>query len=156
MKIRVLPRAFFEKIKGTPDEIELLDNSKIISINSSWGWDSEPPFSPALRGHAHLLVLNFDDIANEPETPEDLGRAVMFSPEMAERIMRFVDDGGMPLFVHCAAGISRSGAVGELLNWYFNRYLTDNKADYDDFIQNNRQILPNPIVRRIMIKVLAE
>ena len=156
MKIRVLPRAFFEKIKGTPDEIELLNNSKIISINSSWGWASEPPFSQAVREHAHLLVLNFDDIANEPETPEDLGRAVMFSPEMAERIMRFVDDGRMPLLVHCAAGISRSGAVGEVLNWYFNRYLTDNKTDYDDFIQNNRQILPNPLVRKIMMKVLTE
>ena len=156
MKIRVLPRAFFEKIKGTPDEIELLDNSKIISINSSWGCASEPPFSPALCGHYHLLVLNFDDIANEPETPEDLGHAVMFFPELAERIMRFVDDGRMPLLVHCAAGISRSGAVGEVLNWYFNRYLTNNRTDYDDFIQNNRQILPNPIVRKIMIKVLAE
>ena len=156
MKIRVLPRAFFEKIKGTSDEIELLDNSKIISINSSWRWASEPPFSPDLRGHEHLLVLNFDDIANEPETPEDLGRLVMFSTEMAERIMRFVDDGRMPLLVHCAAGISRSGAVGEVLNWYFNRYLTDNKTDHDDFIQNNRQILPNPLVRKIMMKVLTE
>lgn len=156
MKIRVLPRAFFETIKGTPDEITLLESSKIISINSSWGWDSEPPFSPELRGHKHLLVMNFDDIANEPETPEDLGQAVMFSPEMAERIRRFVDDGRMPLLVHCAAGISRSGAVGEVLNWYFNRYLTNNRTDYNDFIQNNRQILPNPIVRKIMIKVLAE
>ena len=156
MKIRVLPRAFFEKIRGTRDEIELLDSHKVISINSSWGWDSEPPFSPALRGHGHLLVLNFDDIANEPETPEDLGRAVMFSPEMAEQIMRFVDDGAMPLLVHCAAGISRSGAVGEVLNWYFNRYLTDNKTDYNDFIRNNRQILPNPLVRKIMMKILTE
>ena len=155
MKIRVLPRAFFETIRGTPDEIALLDNSKIISINSSWGCASEPPFSPALRGHEHLLILNFDDVAQEPETPEDLGRLVMFSPEMAERIRRFVDDGRMPLLVHCAAGISRSGAVGEALNWYFNRYLTDNKTDYNDFIQNNRQILPNPLVRKIMMKVLT-
>lgn len=156
MQIRVLPRAFFEKIKGTPDEIMLLDSSKIISINSSWGWDSEPPFSPELRGHKHLLVMNFDDIANEPETPEDLGQAVMFTPEMAEQIMRFVDDGGMPLLVHCAAGISRSGAVGEVLNWYFNRYLSNNRTDYDNFIQNNRQILPNPIVRKIMMQKLTE
>lgn len=156
MKIRVLGRAFFEKIKGSADEIELLGSYKIISINSTWGWDSEPPFSPELRGHEHLLILKFDDIANEPETPEDLGEAVMFTLEMAERIMCFVDDGGMPLLIHCAAGISRSGAVGEVLNWYFNRYLTDNKTDYDDFIQNNRQILPNPLVRKIMMKVLAE
>ena len=85
MKIRVLPRIFFEKVKGTPTEAELLEKAKIISINSSWG-----------------------------------------------------------------------GAVGEVLNWYFNRYLERNAADDEDFTQNNRQIMPNTIVRRIMLKVLAE
>lgn len=85
MKIRVLPRIFFEKVKGTPTEAELLEKAKIISINSSWG-----------------------------------------------------------------------GAVGEVLNWYFSRYLERNAADDEDFTQNNRQIMPNTIVRRIMLKVLAE
>lgn len=85
MKIRVLPRIFFKKVKGTPTEAELLAKAKIISINSSWG-----------------------------------------------------------------------GAVGEVLNWYFNRYLERNAADDEDFTQNNRQIQPNTIVRRIMLKVLAE
>ena len=93
MKIRVLPRAFFEKIKGTQDESVVLDNSKVISINSSWGWDAEPPFSPELQNHRNLLILFFDDIVNEPETPEDLGRLILFAPAMAEQIMRFVDDG---------------------------------------------------------------
>lgn len=53
MKIRVLPRAFFEKVKGTPTEVELLEKSKIISINSSWGWDDTPPFAllPPLGQH---------------------------------------------------------------------------------------------------------
>ena len=75
---------------------------------------------------------------------------------MAHAIMRFVDDGKLPLLVHCTAGISRSGAVGEVLNWYFNRYLETNTADDEDFVENNRQILPNTIVRRIMLEVLAE
>lgn len=154
MKIRVLPRAFFEKIKATPDESVVLDNSKVISINSSWGWDAEPPFSPELQNHRNLLILFFDDIVNEPETPEDLGRSILFAPAMAEQIMRFVDDGKMPLLVHCTAGISRSGAVGEVLNWYFNRYLETNPEDDADFTRNNRQILPNSIVRRIMLEVL--
>ena len=35
MKIKVLPRIFFEKVKGTPTEVELLEKAKIISINSS-------------------------------------------------------------------------------------------------------------------------
>ena len=154
MKIRVLPRTFFEKTKGTPTEAELLAKSKIISINSSWGFDETPPFSPELLNHPHLLTLTFDDICNEPEIPEDLGNAVLFNENMAQQIMRFVDDGELPLLVHCTAGISRSGAVGEVLNWYFNRYLETNTADDEDFVQNNRQILPNTIVRRIMLKVL--
>ena len=156
MKIRVLPRMFFEKIKGTPTEAELLAKSKIISINSSWGFDDTPPFSEELLNHPHLLTLTFDDICNEPETPEDLGNAVLFNEATAQQIMRFVDDGKLPLLVHCTAGISRSGAVGEVLNWYFNRYLEPNTADNEEFEQNNRQIQPNTLVRRIMLKVLAE
>ena len=156
MKIKVLPRIFFEKVKGTPTEAELLAKSKIISINSSWGFDDTPPFSEELLNHPHLLTLTFDDICNEPETPEDLGNAVLFNEAMAQQIMRFVDDGKLPLLVHCTAGISRSGAVGEVLNWYFNRYLERNAADDEDFTQNNRQIQPNTIVRRIMLEELAE
>ena len=156
MKIRVLPRAFFEKVKGTPTELELLEKAKIISINSSWGFDDAPPFSDSFLKHPHLLTLTFDDICNEPETPEELGYAILFNKDMAHAIMRFVDDGKLPLLVHCTAGISRSGAVGEVLNWYFNRYLENNTADNEDFEQNNRQIQPNTIVRRIMLKVLQE
>ena len=156
MKIRVLPRAFFEKVKGTPTEVELLEKSKIISINSSWGFDDTPPFSERFLTHTHLLTLTFDDLCNEPETPEELGNAILFNEDMAHAIMRFVDDRQLPLLVHCTAGISRSGAVGEVLNWYFNRYLERNAVDYEDFTQNNRQIQPNPLVRRIMLKVLQE
>ena len=154
MKIRVLPRKFFEKIKGTPTEADLLEKSKIISINSSWGFDDAPPFSESFLKHPNLLALTFDDLCNEPETPEDLGNAILFNKDMALAIMRFVDDGKLPLLVHCTAGISRSGAVGEVLNWYFNRYLETNTADDEDFTQNNRQIQPNTIVRRIMLKIL--
>ena len=156
MKIRVLPRAFFEKIKGTPTEANLLEKYKIISINSSCRFDDTPPFSEEYLNHPHLLSLTFDDICNEPETPEDQGNAVLFNAAMAQLIMRFIDDGELPLLVHCTAGISRSGAVGEVLNWYFNRYLETNTADNEDFVRNNRQILPNTIVRKIMLKVLQE
>ena len=115
MKIRVLPRVFFEKVKGTPTEVELLEKSKIISINSSGGFDEAPPFSEKYLKHPYLLTLNFDDVCNEPETPEDLSNVILFNKDMAHAIIRFVDDGKLPLLVHCTAGISRSGAVGEVL-----------------------------------------
>ena len=156
MKIRVLPRIFFEKVKGTSVEAELLEKAKIISINSSWGFDDTPPFSEDLLNHPHLLILTFDDICNEPETPEAVGNAELFNEALAQQIMRFDDDGELPLLVHCTAGISRSGAVGEVLNWYFNSYLEYNAKDDEYFVQNNRQIMPNTIVRRIMMKVLQE
>ena len=151
MKIRVLARMFFEKIKGTPTEAELLEKSKIISINSSCGVDDTPPFSPELLNHPHLLTLTFDDICSEPETPE---AAILFNENMAHQIISFADDGNLPLLVHCTAGISRSGAIGEVLNWYFNRYLKNNTTDDEDFVRNNRQIQPNTLVRKILLQNL--
>ena len=57
-------------------------------------------------------------------------------------------------YIHCDAGISRSGAVGYILNEYFNKYLIDNKEDYKFFEMNNSQIMPNPLVVRLLKKEL--
>lgn len=151
MKIRVLPRIFFENIKGTAEEDRLLESYRIVSINSSRGYDSVPPFSERNRNHPNLLRLNFDDVCSEAEE----GDCIPFSTPLAEAVMRFADDGSMPMLVHCSAGVSRSGAVGEILDWYFNRFLTKNEADHLDFCRNNRQIVPNPLVREIMLKYIA-
>jgi len=156
MKIRVLPRAFFAKLKGTPDEKAMLGRYKIISINASRGCDSKPPFSPECLPHPNLLILVFDDVAAAPVPAGDTTPAIPFDRDMAARIMNFVGDGETPLFVHCSAGVSRSGAVGEMLNWYFNRYLKDNAEDFDDFIRNNRQIVPNPLVRKTMLRFFED
>ena len=150
MKIRVLPRIFFEKIKGTAEEDRLLESYRIISINSSRGDDSLPPFSERNRNHRNLLYLTFDDVCNE----SDGGVCICFSIRQAEEVMRFADDGSMPMLIHCTAGISRSGAVGEILDWYFNRYVADNPADHLFFTQNNRQILANPLVRKVFVDYL--
>lgn len=149
MKIKVLPRVFFEKIKGSSTEKILLENSKIILICSSFGDDMQPPFSEQYLSHCNLLVQTFDDV-----TIDDFPGCQTFSLEQAREILRFVDPGEMPLLIHCTAGISRSGALGDVLNWYFNRYLENNQNDYDDFIRNNRQIIPNHIVRKILLEVI--
>jgi len=150
MKIRILPRVFFERIKGTEEENHLLEKNKIISINSSWGWDAEPPFSPENLTHRHLLCLTFDDVCNEPD-PDDHDKCILFSEQQAEQIMRFADDGAMPLLIHCTAGISRSGAVGEILDWYFNRFIAEKPEDHFYFVQNNKQIIPNSLVRKFFL-----
>lgn len=60
----------------------------------------------------------------------------------------------MPLLIHCRAGVSRSGAVGEVLNWYFNSYLQQNGDDFAAFYQEHPQIEPNPHIRTVLLETL--
>ena len=72
----------------------------------------------------------------------------------AEAILDFVPDDALPLMVHCTAGIARSGAVGEVLDWYYNCWLTANDEDHRYFLRENRQVMPNSTVRRLLMRVL--
>ena len=54
------------------------------------------------------------------------------------------------LYVNCYAGISRSGAVGDALNIYLNRYIEQND-DYKWFFDNNLGIQPNSLVHRLLM-----
>ena len=47
-------------------------------------------------------------------TPEETSGYPYFSHRQAKEILRFVDDGEMPLLLHCSAGTSRSGTIGEM------------------------------------------
>lgn len=153
MKIDVLPRRVFEKAQESDAETELLTNYRIISINSR---DESPPFSDESLSHPNLLCLVFDDICNEPSPGEDISPARMFSSRDAQRILEFVKDDSMPLLIHCTAGISRSGAVGECLDLYFNRWRCNNRRAHLYFLDNNPQIMPNPIVRRIFLEEILK
>jgi protein-tyrosine phosphatase len=132
----------------------LLSNQKIISIQSSSGWDSEPPFSEELCSSPNLFCVTLDDYFGIPDDEEERKRVALFSYEIADRIMRFVDDGKMPIIIHCTAGISRSGAIGNVLNRYYNSILANNKEDYDAFFLLNRKIMPNPNILRAFSEFL--
>ena len=69
--------------------------------------------------------------------------------------MKIADDGAMPLLVHCTEGVSRAGAVGVVLNEYFNRVIGDHEDDYRSFFLQNRRISPNPYVLRVMKETLG-
>ena len=80
----------------------------------------------------------------------------LFRREDAERIVQFVGVGRMPFNVQCTAGISRSGAVGFALDWYFNQHVRRNPAHHDFFTKSNPQIRPNPLVMEVMMNYLKE
>ena len=154
MKIIILPRSYFEERMEGGEIRSLLINHKIISIQSSSGWDSESPFSEELCSSPNLLCVTLDDYFGIPDDEEERKRVALFSYEIADQIMRFVDDGKMPVIIHCTAGISRSGAIGSVLNRYYNSILANNKEDYDAFFLLNRKIMPNPNILRAFSEFL--
>lgn len=154
MKIDILPRSYFEGRIGSDEIAQLLKTYKVISIQSSSGYDSQPPFAKGHMESKNLLCLVFDDYFGIPDDPVERARVALFTPEHAERIMRFVDDGSMPLVVHCTQGVSRSGAIGYVLDRYFNRVLAKNEKDYEYFMTMNPLIMPNPNAVEVFLRFL--
>lgn len=146
MQIYVHARSFFEARQGTKRERELFRDNRIISINSVSHPAEVPPFSEEFLDAENLLILYFDDVEE--------GFPNAMTPEQAKQIVDFIrieDD--RPIIVHCTAGISRSGAVGEVLNWYFNRFEADD-SDSRKFEIMHPDIVPNSHVRRLLLTEL--
>lgn len=115
-----------------------------ICINDSSGdYYHDPLF---VHDHHNVLNLWFDDVENEGElSPTNKGENRAFSTQHASRIIEFLESNKHvdTLMIHCAAGISRSGAVGRVAL----EYLQGNR---ESFKINNGQINPNPRVERML------
>jgi predicted protein tyrosine phosphatase len=101
-----------------------------------------------------VLRLTFDDVTDSDNVPEeDKKELKLFNKHDAQRIKEFVENLNpkKTLYINCGAGISRSGAVGEVVNEYLNKFLINNVADYEFFFKVNKQIQPNPYIKRILL-----
>ena len=148
MQIYVKARSFFEARQGSEQERKLFQNYRIISINSVRFPAERPPFSEEFLDADNLLILYFDDV--------DTGFPNAMTPEQAREIVDFIRiEDNRPIIVHCTAGISRSGAIGEVLNWYFNRFETDD-SDCRKFEIMHPDIVPNAHVRRLLLTELLK
>ncbi len=146
MQIYVHARSFFEARQGIRRERKLFRDNRIISINSVSFPAEPPPFSEEFLDADNLLILYFDDV--------DEGFPNAMTPEQAKQIVEFARmEDNRPIIVHCTAGISRSGAVGEVLNWYFNRFEADD-SDCRKFENMHPDIVPNAHVRRLLLTEL--
>lgn len=150
MKIYVESRNYIERMMEINPEWHI--GKYIISIYSS---EKGIDFSP-LPDRFNILKLQFDDVA-----VRDIGgwgslidNCIFFNEKHAKAIHDFINnikaDDKKEFYVHCDAGVSRSGAVGYLLNEYFNKFIADNKQDYESFKMNNSHIMPNPLVVRVL------
>lgn len=107
-----------------------------------WATTSEAKSGLARLGITSVLSLVFTDATPSSVSDDDL----LFSAVHAQQILDFVaSSDSSPIFVHCAAGISRSGAVGEFLCRYFN-------LDSSAFHKQNPHIRPNPHVLSVLMQ----
>ncbi len=150
MKINVVGRRWFA-LKKTAELLELFAANRVVSIQSSFGWDRRPPFPPGALPHPNVRCFRFDDYVSLDEGCENRDALpLLFERSHAEQILRFVADDTLPLIVQCTEGISRSGAVGQALDWHFNCRLKQNEEDHRFFLESNPQIRPNALVLKVM------
>lgn len=115
--------------------------------------DRNPVFSEGdsdMLGHnSHILNIHFDDVIEGD--PVSTGFMTM---ENAVEILKFIEDFSHVdlMIVHCFAGMCRSGAVGQFMNEILNE---GNEVDKNFFSLNNKQIIPNPFVLK-MLKMAHE
>lgn len=108
-----------------------------ISIN-------DPDKPNILAERPNILNLWFDDA--EEQLPLLNGEElILFNEEMARKVVDFVkvNEGAKFWMIHCTAGISRSGAVGDVLSEYFG-------IPYEQFKRTNPRVQPNTLVRKLL------
>ncbi len=143
----------------TDDNIEEWNsNVCLISINGSDCYTEKYPELQPYFKQDHLNVLNliFDDV-DEPHSI-DMAKEFqekgikLFSETHALKILSFIEKhkDKKSCLVHCAAGISRSGAVGEFINDHIG------KEDYKTFKTRNPHTHPNGLVMRTLKRIARE
>lgn len=138
-------RSFLESKSLSDENIEDQKDLAIISINdnssSFWG----VPFF--VNPHPNVLTLKFDDVEESGKaSPTNNSRTTQaFSKDQGLEVLDFLDRNRDKkiLIVHCAAGISRSGAVGQFALGYLD-------GNREGFKIRNSHIMPNARVLRIL------
>lgn len=143
MKIIVKSRDWIKR--KLEKDLLFYTKANFISIFSK---DSYSPFPDRFN----VLKLNFDDVTEVDKNESDANQLLFFNEDIANQIVNFINSINKEriLFVHCDAGISRSGAVGYVLNEYLNKYLENNEEDDRYFKIENPGIAPNSLVVQIL------
>lgn len=154
MKILVLSKQSFNKlmVDNNINDKNVENNKDIffISINNT---NENSHFA---KNHNNVLIQHFDDVDrdlydieyNNGQLKECKSkiRAKAFTEEQAKELFEFLTEqqkyNRKKCFVHCSAGISRSGAVGTFVNDFFG-------GNYLEFRSMNPHIYENSHVLRL-------
>lgn len=125
------------------------ENYNIISIV-----DHDADWLFAEPTEKNILQLRFNDLDGDKVYRPKKAKAIkkdgkiVFNEDHAKQIKNFLDsiDTRKDLIVHCVAGISRSGAVGDFARTKF-------KIPFGKFMRNNPQVQPNAWIRKLLFKL---
>lgn len=140
MKVTVLSKQDFDQIMRCSnvkeDNVETYKNSCFISIIDPFELEYGNHQSYFLQEHKNVKIMRFGDYT---ESIDGLG---VFTDEQAKELYDFIKfhENTRNVFIHCSAGISRSGAVGTFINEYFS------DEPYESFKRRNYKIFPNSLV----------
>jgi predicted protein tyrosine phosphatase len=121
-----------------------LPDVAFISINDTMGQWNQSWFD---EDHDNVLRLWFDDVETDMDlwSPTNTIHVEAFNSYQAQDTLDFIkrNEKKKTFIVHCTAGISRSGAVGQFIADYF-------ACDKEEFKRMNPHICPNGLVSRML------
>ena len=155
MKVIILNKPkfnhFMEYNMITDDNVEEKD-AMFISINSPFNGEllfgaNTIPQSYFKRQHSNVLIMHFGDYGEEFVLRNiHKGPTGLFNEYKAKKLYEFIKRNKDKSFaiVHCAAGISRSGAVGTFIHDLYGT------MTWEEFKRKNPQIQPNEYVLKLL------
>ena len=166
MEIYVLGRSRFDHVmekNGIDDSnVAFIKDAFFISILSTKPMPASNFHLPVFNNkHPNVMTLSFDDVGIDGLStfltgdPNNLvvqeKGGIPMNDDQAERLVDFIisHKNKNVAFIHCAAGISRSGAIGAFIN-----DLAGQK--YADFKRFNPQVHENPLVKSLLNKKYNE
>jgi predicted protein tyrosine phosphatase len=153
-KIYVLSKVNFQNLliyNNISDEnVSDFKNYAFICINDSCGSYYHTPLFNSI--HHNVINFFFDDVETNFELSSNNNEETkLFTESDAKKTIEFLEHNKQikALFIHCAGGTSRSGALGTFALDYLH-------GDKQDFKTTNSMIVPNAKVLRILNKTYRE
>lgn len=137
-EIVILSKNYFDNLmllKGITDNN--VDEYKNTAFTSILNPNDDPSYFK--KNHNNVLKIAFHDITFP------ISGYVLFNIEHALKVINFIKiHKDKQFIIHCEAGVSRSGAVGEFINTTFK------KMKKRDFELRNRFIQPNAYILKVL------
>lgn len=132
---------YITKLELSDDNVEMFENIAIISITKA---DPISQFKkPFKQEHKNVLHLAFDDVGENEKNS--------FTESIGNEVIEFLtaNKDKTLYLLHCDAGISRSGAIGEFI-------VNFEGLSYYKFKLDNPRVIPNPHILKTLNKLMRE